>query len=168
MTHQIEAGSKTRSRERRPIPELRDIFTERRLTIIQGIIEDQTIQEIATGLGRSIKTVKSNIDEIRGRFGLELEDPCDDGLMKAIVYALENGLIPTDNFYRDLNRPLTERERKVLDLARLGYSTDHIARELSIVPNTAKRNLENIFPKFGVHSRYAAVAVIIALERKNL
>jgi len=53
---------------------------------------------------------------------------------------------------------LTEREREVLRLVRIGKSNRDIATKLSISEHTVARHLQNIFVKFDVTSRTAASA----------
>jgi ATP/maltotriose-dependent transcriptional regulator MalT len=52
---------------------------------------------------------------------------------------------------------LTERESQVLELLDRMYSTDEIARELYVSPNTVKTHLKGIFRKLGVNRRVDAV-----------
>jgi DNA-binding CsgD family transcriptional regulator len=53
---------------------------------------------------------------------------------------------------------LTAREREVLSLMAQGGTNREIAGELGLSPKTVNRHVENIFDKFGVSSRAAAVA----------
>jgi ATP/maltotriose-dependent transcriptional regulator MalT len=53
---------------------------------------------------------------------------------------------------------LTAREREVLSLMAQGETNREIAGELGLSPKTVNRHVENIFDKFGVSSRAAAVA----------
>ena len=53
---------------------------------------------------------------------------------------------------------LTAREREVLSLMAHGGTNREIAGELGLSPKTVNRHVENIFDKFGVSSRAAAVA----------
>ena len=52
---------------------------------------------------------------------------------------------------------LTEREGQVLELLDQMYSTEEIARELYVSPNTVKTHLKGIFRKLGVNRRVDAV-----------
>jgi PAS domain S-box-containing protein len=54
---------------------------------------------------------------------------------------------------------LTDREREVLALLTQGHTTDSIAGELSITPNTARNHIQRILYKLNVHSRLEAVVV---------
>ncbi|NOZ51350.1 MAG: hypothetical protein GXP37_15100 [Chloroflexi bacterium] len=57
-----------------------------------------------------------------------------------------------------LVEPLSERELEVLRLIAAGLSNRGIAQELIIAIGTAKRHINNIYGKLGVHSRTAAIA----------
>jgi len=54
--------------------------------------------------------------------------------------------------------PLSARERQLLQLAAEGMSGPQIARRLSLSPATVKTHFENIYAKYGVPDRVAAVA----------
>ena len=54
--------------------------------------------------------------------------------------------------------PLTPREREVLQLAAEGLSGPSIAERLVVSPGTVKTHFSNIYEKFGVGDRAAAVA----------
>lgn len=55
---------------------------------------------------------------------------------------------------------LTLRELEVLNLVAEGLTNGEIAQQLWISPGTVRRHLENIYEKFGVHTRTAAVAAV--------
>lgn len=56
-------------------------------------------------------------------------------------------------------KPLTPREREVLQLVAVGLSTHEIADELIIAASTVKRHIATIFSKLGANRRTQAVAV---------
>ena len=58
---------------------------------------------------------------------------------------------------------LTPRELEVLQLAAQGRTTAQMAESMSIGAATAKTHLENIYRKFGVPDRSAAVALALRL-----
>jgi DNA-binding CsgD family transcriptional regulator len=55
---------------------------------------------------------------------------------------------------------LTAREREILDLVAEGKTNAEIAERLWVSLGTAKKHLDNIYVKLGVHTRTAAVAVV--------
>lgn len=65
-----------------------------------------------------------------------------------------------------LRRPeaLTQRELEVLRLLGAGYSTDDIARELSITRVTARNHVNKVLDKLGVNSRLQAVVIASQLQ----
>ena len=65
-----------------------------------------------------------------------------------------------------LRRPeaLTHRELEVLRLLGAGYSTDDIARALSITRITARNHVNKVLDKLGVNSRLQAVVIASRLQ----
>ncbi|MGH2501916.1 MAG: LuxR C-terminal-related transcriptional regulator [Ktedonobacterales bacterium] len=65
-----------------------------------------------------------------------------------------------------LRRPeaLTQRELEVLRLLGAGYSTDDIARSLSITRVTARNHVNKVLDKLGVNSRLQAVVIASQLQ----
>lgn len=57
------------------------------------------------------------------------------------------------------DRPdLTPRQRQLLALVAAGHTNRQIGRQLGVSEATARKHLENIYERLGVHSRAAAVA----------
>jgi LuxR family maltose regulon positive regulatory protein len=54
---------------------------------------------------------------------------------------------------------LSERELEVLRLIQAGFNNQEIAEQLVIAVSTVKTHLNNLYAKFGVHSRTQAVAI---------
>jgi PAS domain S-box-containing protein len=54
---------------------------------------------------------------------------------------------------------LTPRQSEVLRLLQRGYSTDQIAAELNLSPETVRNHVRHLLRALGVHSRLEAVAV---------
>jgi PAS domain S-box-containing protein len=53
---------------------------------------------------------------------------------------------------------LTPRQAEVLHLLEKGYSTEQIARQLHVSPETVRNHVRRLFRTLGVHSRLEAVA----------
>lgn len=62
---------------------------------------------------------------------------------------------------RDPSRPLTKREREVLQLLVGGRRPAEIAQQLYITPKTAATHIEHILAKLGAHSQAQAVAFAV-------
>lgn len=62
---------------------------------------------------------------------------------------------PIEAFFKDYN--ISTREQDIIKLVLQGYSNQRIAEVLYISLNTVKAHLRNIFPKFGVHSRFELI-----------
>ncbi|MGH9016216.1 MAG: response regulator [Acidimicrobiales bacterium] len=60
---------------------------------------------------------------------------------------------------RDIGFDLSKREREVLDAMASGASDKEIAAQLTISWNTARKHVQNVMLKLGVHSKLEAVAV---------
>jgi LuxR family maltose regulon positive regulatory protein len=58
-----------------------------------------------------------------------------------------------------LAEPLSERELEVLRLIQAGLNNQEIAEQLVIATSTVKTHINNLYGKFGVHSRTQAVAI---------
>jgi LuxR family transcriptional regulator, maltose regulon positive regulatory protein len=56
-----------------------------------------------------------------------------------------------------LSKPLSGREREILQLLARGASNQEIAQELVIVVDTVKRHISHIFSKLGVKNRVQAI-----------
>ncbi|GCE17440.1 response regulator transcription factor [Dictyobacter kobayashii] len=57
----------------------------------------------------------------------------------------------------NLPRPLTEREKQILDLMRKGRKNREIALELSIAESTVHKHVQNIFEKLHARNRTEAI-----------
>ena len=66
---------------------------------------------------------------------------------------------------RPVKSPLTAREWEVIDLLKQSKTTDEIADELVLSPETIRSHVKNILRKLKVRSRQEAVAV--ADEMRN-
>jgi PAS domain S-box-containing protein len=53
---------------------------------------------------------------------------------------------------------LTPRQREILELIASGLSTEEVARELTLSPETVRNHLRNAFRALGAHTRVEAIA----------
>lgn len=59
---------------------------------------------------------------------------------------------------QEANKPLSDREREILALLKIGKSKPELAETLGISLSTVKAHLRNIFAKLGVRNRTQAIA----------
>jgi DNA-binding CsgD family transcriptional regulator len=78
------------------------------------------------------------------------------GTLAAIGHEIGASLAPLAGEL--VGSPLTARERELLQLAADGLSGPQIARRLNLSPATVKTHFENIYAKYAVGDRVAAVA----------
>jgi DNA-binding CsgD family transcriptional regulator len=78
------------------------------------------------------------------------------GALAAIGHEIGASLAPLAGEL--IGSPLTARERELLQLAADGLSGPQIARRLNLSPATVKTHFENIYAKYAVSDRVAAVA----------
>jgi DNA-binding CsgD family transcriptional regulator len=69
----------------------------------------------------------------------------------------ENAL-PAEDFFEQYN--ISSREQEIVTLILKGYSNQKIGETLYISLNTVKAHLRNIYPKFGVKSRYELITLV--------
>jgi len=65
-------------------------------------------------------------------------------------------------------RPLTEREREILHLMRLGRKNREIAKELSIAESTVHKHIQNIFEKLHARNRTEAIYLTATIVSTKL
>lgn len=62
-----------------------------------------------------------------------------------------------NNFHANLNSPLTNRERQILQYIAKGWTYSQIAEELGIAKETSKTHIRNIYVKLKVNSKSEAI-----------
>lgn len=77
----------------------------------------------------------------------------------ALLLLDERRLVPDPERVRELG--LTRREAQVVALAARGLTNPQIAAELVLAERTVHKHFENVFGKLGVHSRRAAVRLLL-------
>jgi DNA-binding NarL/FixJ family response regulator len=137
------------------------------LAIIQGIINGLNNKQITDSAGLSFEQTVKTRDSLNWRFKDKLEDPNDDGLMRAVVYAVERDLVDISSLPEMPSRPLAPRKDQVLQLLRLGYKRKHIADELGIPLSVVDSGLKSINRLFGVDNRYKVVAMVVCSEKRS-
>lgn len=74
------------------------------------------------------------------------------------------GVLPPAQTEPEMLKTLTDREREVLALLIQGLTNKQMAGMLNVTINTIKKHLQNIFTKFNVETRAAAVARALGRE----
>ena len=69
---------------------------------------------------------------------------------------------------RPVKSPLTAREWEIIDLLKASKSTDQIAEELVLSPETIRSHVKNILRKLKVRSRQEAVVVADEMRKGTL
>jgi DNA-binding NarL/FixJ family response regulator len=94
-------------------------------------------------------------------------------LQKAIELVMEGGIYVPPNFARGLAQPepaphgpMSEQQRRIVELLVQGFPNKEIARKLGIAPNTVKNQLTVVFQILGASNRtQAAIAARALLGR---
>lgn len=101
-----------------------------------------------------------------GADGYLLKDSMDDELFTAIESVLRGqrylaAAIDRARLHEVMSRPtaLTAREREVLQMIAIGYTTQAVADALNISPHTATRHRANLMQKLGAHNQVELVRI---------
>ncbi len=131
-----------------PSPAVPDRLTEREMEVFQLMRGSLSRREIATEIGRSLNTIKTQTQAIYRKLGVSTRSA-------AITRARSAQVWPGPPVV--LLDPLTEREMEVLQLLRGSLSRREIATEVGRSLNTIKTQTQAIYRKLGVSTRSAAI-----------
>src|SRR5579871_3419575 len=131
-----------------PSPAVPDRLTEREMEVFQLMRGSLSRREIATEIGRSLNTIKTQTQAIYRKLGVSTRSA-------AITRARSAQVWPGPPVA--LLDPLTEREMEVLQLLRGSLSRREIATEVGRSLNTIKTQTQAIYRKLGVSTRSAAI-----------
>jgi PAS domain S-box-containing protein len=93
-----------------------------------------------------------------GRVGVEISSvPLRRGEHVIGVFGQVKDLVEAPHSHPDL--PLTPRQAEVLDLLERGRTTQQIASELHLSPETVRNHIRRLLRAVGAHSRLEAVAI---------
>jgi LuxR family maltose regulon positive regulatory protein len=81
-----------------------------------------------------------------------------------LLIAFSRPTLALDQQPKTIPETLSPRELDVLHLMRAGFNNQEIAEHLVIATSTVKTHINNLYGKFGVHSRTRAVAVARELD----
>jgi DNA-binding NarL/FixJ family response regulator len=76
-----------------------------------------------------------------------------DAIVAVLILAFDVPRPPSDPRPR-----LTRRQREILRLIASGLSTEGVARELTLSPETVRNHLRNVFRELNAHNRVEAIA----------
>jgi DNA-binding CsgD family transcriptional regulator len=132
---QLPSGALDSARDRATLPPAALRLTEREREIAQLVGMGLTNPEIGAVLSLSPLSVKSHLQRIRRRLGVSRR--MDIAVLTGFVSGVRQQLPP-------LRRPLTMRERQVLDLLAQSKSNQQIAAALGLAVGTVKVHLRQI------------------------
>ena len=154
------------------------VFMDVRMPGMGGIEATRKIREATP----STRVILFTVDESRssiaeaiqaGVSGYLLKDASADELVNAAKLALEGKAVIhpqlTRAFIEEVQladeradaKPLSRREKEILQKVAYGATTKEVANDLGISPHTVKTHLERIFEKLGANDRAQAVAIAI-------
>jgi len=154
------------------------VFMDVRMPGMSGIEATRKIREATP----STRVILFTVDESRssisdaiqaGVSGYLLKDSSADELVDAARKAMEGKAVIhpqlTRAFIEEVQltderpdaKPLSRREKEILQKVAYGATTREVALDLGISPHTVKTHLERIFEKLGANDRAQAVAIAI-------
>ncbi|HLB63040.1 MAG TPA: response regulator transcription factor [Actinomycetota bacterium] len=154
------------------------VFMDVRMPGMGGIEATRKIREATP----STRVILFTVDESRssisdaiqaGVSGYLLKDSSADELVDAARKAMEGKAVIhpqlTRAFIEEVQltddrpdaKPLSRREKEILQKVAFGATTREVAMDLGISPHTVKTHLERIFEKLGANDRAQAVAIAI-------
>lgn len=140
-------------------------LSELDLGILQGLVDGLDSQGIADRTKYLLGAVKNRRWILRHRFENE---PGDEGLLKAVVYALNNGLVNADSLGEVVPDRLNNRkQQEMLELLSKGISPDQMVGRLGLLPATVKSYLLFIYAVYDIHSLYRLAAAVLVTARRG-
>ena len=154
------------------------VFMDVRMPGMNGIEATRKIRQATP----STRVILFTVDESRssisdaiqaGVSGYLLKDSSADELVDAARKAMEGKAVIhpqlTRAFIEEVQltddrpdaKPLSRREKEILQKVAFGATTREVAMDLGISPHTVKTHLERIFEKLGANDRAQAVAIAI-------
>jgi DNA-binding NarL/FixJ family response regulator len=132
-----------------------------RIIVITDSEDEDTLLEAVEAGAEGFLTKSAPLSELVGtiRSVMRGETVIPPRLLGGLLRRLINHRILQDKARRQLDQ-LTRREKQVLALLAQGASSEAIAEELVISPQTARTHIQNVLSKLGVHSRLEAAAFI--------
>jgi DNA-binding NarL/FixJ family response regulator len=132
-----------------------------RIIVITDSEDEDTLLEAVEAGADGFLTKSAPLSELVGtiRSVMQGETIIPPHLLGGLLRKLVSHRVLQDKARRQLDQ-LTRREKQVLALLGQGASSEAIAEELVISPQTARTHIQNVLSKLGVHSRLEAAAFI--------
>jgi PAS domain S-box-containing protein len=93
---------------------------------------------------------------LRGTRAQHLPLRGDDTIVGVLILAFD--VRPSEPIRLKPDPQVTPRQREILELIASGLSTEEVARELTLSPETVRNHLRNAFRALGAHTRVEAIA----------
>lgn len=137
-------------------PEIKKILPNVHVIILTVFDSPETVFE-ALNMGADGYLTKNASSE---KIIEAIQDVCKGGGAMSLNVAR----IVMQSFQKNLNSPLTKREKEILERISIGQTKSQIAEELFIDQNTVRSHVKNIYIKLDVNSK--AEAIKTAKENK--
>ena len=82
----------------------------------------------------------------------------NDTIIGVLILAFDVRRPPTEPIRLRPDPQLTPRQREILELIASGQSTEEVARDLAISPETVRNHLRNVYKELRAHTRVEAIA----------
>ncbi|MFI1259196.1 response regulator transcription factor [Streptomyces netropsis] len=127
-------------------------WTSRQIEIIAELARGLSNREIAAECGLQPSTVSSHLRQI----SRSIEVSTRAGI---VGYACRQGLLPASTPGAELSKPLSEREKEILDGISRGLTNKEIGQEIYLAADTVKCHARSLYRTLHVATRTEAVAV---------
>ncbi len=94
---------------------------------------------------------------VKGEGYFEIIEGLDEILNGGAPMSSRIAKMVINNFHANLNSPLTNRERQIIQFIAKGWTYSQIAEELGIAKETSKTHIRNIYVKLNVNSKSEAI-----------
>jgi PAS domain S-box-containing protein len=122
-------------------------------------VEAQFGRAVEHGAPADFETVFVDADgHVRGTRVQHLPLRDGDAIVGVLILAFDVRRPPSEAISSTLDPRLTPRQHEILDLIASGLSTEEVATELTLSPETVRNHLRNAFKELRAHNRVEAIA----------